>query len=147
MLNMFKELKRYKLPVVFILLSVIGGVMSSLALPALLSSIINEAIPNSDIGLIISMGGIMLIFVLVGGISNIITGFFASRVSMGVGKSLRSQVFKKVQFFSQTEIDNFSTSSLITRTNNDIIQVQNFINMVLRISLMAPFMAVGGIKP
>ena len=61
MLNMFKELKRYKLPVLFILLSVIGGVMSSLALPALLSSIINESIPNSDIGLIISIGGIMLI--------------------------------------------------------------------------------------
>lgn len=145
MTKMLKELGRFKVAIFFVIITVIGNVVASLALPAYLSTIINQSIPNKDIVQIFSIGGTMLIFVLIGAICNIATGFFSARISMGVGKNIRSKVFKKIQYFSQTEFDSFSTSSLITRTNNDIIQVQNFINMSLRISLMAPFMAVGGI--
>lgn len=145
MLRVFKELGRFKFGVVMIVVTVIGNVIASLALPAYLSTIINTSIPNKDIAQIISIGGTMLNFVLLGAICSIATGYFASKVSMGIGKNMRSNVFKKIQYFSQTEFDYFSTSSLITRTNNDIIQVQNFVNMMLRISLMAPFMFVGGI--
>lgn len=145
MLRVFKELGRFKIGIILIVITVIGNVVASLALPAYLSTIINTSIPNKDIGQIVSIGGTMLNFVLLGAVCSIATGYFASKISMGIGKNMRSNVFKKIQYFSQTEFDRFSTSSLITRTNNDIIQVQNFVNMMLRISLMAPFMFVGGI--
>lgn len=145
MTKVFKELGHFKIGIVFIIITVIGNVIASLALPNYLSTIINDSIPNKDVLGIISIGGTMLIFVLIGTICNIATGYFSSKVSMGLGKNMRSEVFRKIQYFSQAEFDRFSTSSLITRTNNDIIQIQNFINMMLRVSLMAPFMFVGGI--
>lgn len=142
---MFKSLLQFKWMIFFILLTVIGSVIANLALPMYLSDVINIAIPNKDVATIVSIGGTMLLFVLLGILSNIATGFFSSLVSVGIGKNLRSSVFKKVQYFSQTEFDKFTTSSLITRTNNDVIQVQTFINMLLRVCLMAPVMCVGGI--
>jgi ATP-binding cassette, subfamily B, multidrug efflux pump len=145
MSKVFKELGHFKIGIFFIVVTVIGNVAASLALPAYLSTIINQSIPNKDIAQIISIGGTMLNFVLLGAICNVATGYFSSKVSMGLGKNMRSKIFKKIQYFSQSEFDHFSTSSLITRTNNDIIQVQNFVNMMLRVSLMSPFMFVGGI--
>ena len=145
MKEMFRETGRYKLSLFFILLTVVGNVAASLALPAYLSEIINNLIPGKLVPEIIMTGGTMLIFVLIGAVCSVLTGYFSSRVSIGVGRNIRSGVFKKIQYFSQTEFDTLSTSSLITRTNNDVIQVQTFINMVLRISLMAPFMCIGGV--
>jgi len=145
MKKMFKELLHFKWAVFFILLTVIGSVVANLALPMYLSNVINTAIPARDMGGIVSIGGTMLLFVLLGIVCSVITGLLASVVSVGLGKNVRSQVFRKVQYFSQTEFDNFSTSSLITRTNNDVIQVQTFINMLLRVCLMAPIMCIGGI--
>ncbi|WP_352400749.1 ABC transporter ATP-binding protein [Anaerotignum sp.] len=142
---MFKELLRFKWAVLLIFLTVIGSVVANLALPMYLSNIINTSIPNGDIGEIVAIGGTMLLFVVLGIICSIGTGFFASIASVGLGKNLRGKVFKKVQYFSQAEFDTFSTSSLITRTNNDVVQVQTFMNMLLRISLMAPIMCIGGI--
>lgn len=143
--KIIKELMSFKTAIAIIFITVIGNVFANLALPAYLSNIINIAIPQEDILQMISIGGIMLVFVVVSLLCNLATGFFASRVSMKLGKRLRSQVFQQIQFFSQHEFDLFSTSSLITRTQNDVIQIQNFVNMVLRISLMAPIMCVGGI--
>lgn len=145
MKQMLKELLKFKWSLTGIVLSVIGTVAANLALPAYLSTIINESIPAGDIPGIFEIGGVMLNFVLLGTISSIATGFFSSRVSVGVGRNVRGDVFRKIQYFSQKEFDEFSTSSLITRTNNDVVQVQTFINMILRISLMAPFMCIGGI--
>lgn len=145
MKKMFSFLNGYKVMIFLLVISVIGSVITNLALPAYLSAIINRFIPNGDVAGIIQIGGSMLIFVIIGAISSIATGYFASVISTGHGRLVRSQVFKKIQYFSQTEFDQFSTSSLITRTNNDITQVQTFINMFLRVCLMAPFMCIGGI--
>ena len=145
MKKMFQELLRFKWAILLILITIVGSVVANLALPMYLSDVINTAIPSGDMIGIVSIGGTMLLFVLLGIICSVATGFLSSIVSVGVGKNLRSKVFRKVQYFSQTEFDNFSTSSLITRTNNDVIQVQNFMNMLLRVCLMAPIMCVGGI--
>lgn len=145
MKKVFKELGKFKAAVFFIALTVIGGVLCNLGLPAYLSNIINKGIPNGDAAFIIRTGGAMLILTILGAFCNIATGFFSARVSMGIGRRMRSEVFTKVQYFSRAEFDRFSTSSLITRTNNDITQVQNFMNMFLRIVLMAPVMCVGGV--
>ena len=145
MKKMFQELLRFKWAILLILITIVGSVVANLALPMYLSDVINTAIPSGDMIGIVSIGGTMLLFVLLGIICSVATGFLSSIVSVGVGKNLRSKVFRKVQYFSQAEFDNFSTSSLITRTNNDVIQVQNFMNMLLRVCLMAPIMCVGGI--
>lgn len=145
MKNMFKELLRFKWAILLLFISVIGTVAANLALPMYLSDVINQAIPNRDFGEIVGISGTMLLFVLLGLISSIATGLFASVASVGLGKNVRSRVFGKVQYFSQSEFDQFSTSSLITRTNNDVVQVQTFMNMFLRVCLMAPIMCIGGI--
>ncbi|MDO5095703.1 MAG: ABC transporter ATP-binding protein [Peptostreptococcaceae bacterium] len=145
MKNILRGLTFYKKKIVLVFLMVIGSAMSSLALPMYMSRVINVAIVNEDMGMVLRIGVQMLFFVILGLSCSIAMGYFAAHVSVGFSKSLRSRVFKKVQEFSQPEFDAISTSSLITRTNNDVMQIQTFVNIVLRISLMAPIMAVGGI--
>ena len=87
----------------------------------------------------------MLGIALLGVLAAVLVGFFASRISSGVAKQMRSDVFRKVESFSNTEFDEFSTASLITRTTNDVTQVQMLISMGLRLMCYAPIMGVGGI--
>lgn len=87
----------------------------------------------------------MLGIALLGVLAAMLVGFFASRISSGVAKQMRSDVFRKVESFSNTEFDKFSTASLITRTTNDVTQVQMLISMGLRLMCYAPIMGVGGI--
>ena len=94
----------------------------------------------------IVMKGLELLGIaLLGVLAAVLVGFFASRVSSGVAKQMRSDVFRKVESFSNTEFDKFSTASLITRTTNDVTQVQMLISMGLRLMCYAPIMGVGGI--
>lgn len=94
---------------------------------------------------IVIMGLEMLGIALLGVLAAMLVGFFASRISSGVAKQMRSDVFRKVESFSNTEFDKFSTASLITRTTNDVTQVQMLISMGLRLMCYAPIMGVGGI--
>lgn len=94
---------------------------------------------------IVMKGLEMLGIALLGVLAAVLVGFFASRISSGVAKQMRSDVFRKVESFSNTEFDEFSTASLITRTTNDVTQVQMLISMGLRLMCYAPIMGVGGI--
>ena len=107
-----------------------------------------EAGLNGDdmqISYLISAGLKMLGIALLMGIVTVLVGLLASRVGAGVGRDLREKVFGKVIRFSNAEIDKFSTASLITRSTNDIQQVQMVSTMLLRMVLFAPIMGVGGI--
>lgn len=140
----FKEFKNYKKELLFILLTVIGSTMATLGLPSLLIRLIDIAIPQKDVAMVLRIGGFMIALVVFGLWCGIVTSRLSATVSMGIGRNLRSKVFRKVQYFSQTEIDKFSASSLITRTNNDITQVQTFLNQCLRIAIAAPIMCICG---
>lgn len=94
---------------------------------------------------IVMKGLEMLGIALLGVLAAVLVGFFASRISSGVAKQMRSDVFRKVESFSNTEFDKFSTASLITRTTNDVTQVQMLISMGLRLMCYAPIMGAGGI--
>ncbi len=141
----FRELKRFKKELFIILLTVIGTTVCTLGLPSLMTALIDDAIPNSNIPKVIFIFGIMLLMVVLAIFCGVVTSAQSAKVSMGVGKNLRSKMFRKVQGFSQTEIDKFSTSSLITRTNNDINQIQVFLNQCLRIAMQAPIMCILGV--
>lgn len=145
MKEMLKEFLSFKRYIALIFMATVGSVLSTLALPMYLSRIINTAIPNRDMHSVFSVSALMLVFVLAGILCSVLIGYLSAKVSVGIGRNLRNRVFKKVQEFSAMEFDKISTSSLITRTTNDVTQVQTFLNILLRISVMAPFMAVGGI--
>ncbi len=98
-----------------------------------------------DIPFIYRTGGIMLLVALIGGIATIFTSLLAAKVSSGMGKNIRDRLFEKVMNFSLSEIDEFGTASLITRTTNDVLQVQTITVFMLRMFLGAPILAIGGV--
>ncbi|QIV77862.1 ABC transporter ATP-binding protein [Fervidobacterium pennivorans] len=117
----------------------------SLYLPDLMSKIVDKGITRGDVDYIWSIGGKMLLVSLISVIAAVIASYTSSIVSMGLGRDLRNSVFEKVSSFSLEEMNKFSTSSLITRTTNDVVQIQQATVMILRMVVMAPVMAVGGI--
>jgi ATP-binding cassette subfamily B multidrug efflux pump len=94
---------------------------------------------------ILRTGGAMLLISLLGGACTIIVSYLASRTAAGTARDIRKEVFKKVENFSSTEFDKFSTASLITRSTNDVTQVQMVIFMIMRMVFYAPIIGVGGI--
>lgn len=94
---------------------------------------------------ILHTGLIMLLISLLGAVCTVVVGFFASRTAAGLAKNLRKNIFTKVESFSNTEFDKFSTASLITRTTNDITQIQMLVVMAIRMLIYAPIIGVGGI--
>lgn len=102
-------------------------------------------IEDIQIAYMMRKGGMMLVFAIVVMASTILVGYLASKVAAGVGRDLRNKVFTKVVSFSNTEMDKFSTASLITRSTNDIQQVQMVTVMILRMVLYAPILGIGGV--
>lgn len=94
---------------------------------------------------IFKMGIYMLLISLLSAVAIVVVGFFSSKTAAGFARDIRSEVFKKVQRFSNTEMDKFSTASLITRTTNDITQIQMFIVIMIRMVFYAPIIGVGGV--
>jgi len=94
---------------------------------------------------IVKIGGWMLILTLLAAVASLATGFFSARIAAGLGRNLRRQIFTRVESFSNTEFDKFSTASLITRSTNDITQVQMLLVMLFRIAFYAPILGIGGI--
>ena len=102
-------------------------------------------VPKSQQGYILKIGGIMLLFSLMSGLCTVGNGFCGARVSAGIGKKLRHDIYTKVTSFSSEDVDAFSTATLITRSTNDVQQVQMVAMMGIRMVFMAPLYAVGGI--
>lgn len=118
------------------------------SVPVYIKSVYQELGVNTDkiqIQYILHTGLKMLGLALLGMVASITVGFLAARVAASTGRDLRSRVFTKVIGFSNTEFDKFSTASLITRSTNDIQQIQTLTVMLLRIVLYAPVQAIGGI--
>jgi len=118
---------------------------TDLALPAYTSSIVDIGIVQGDMPFILRTGLTMVILALVGMAASILVGYFAARVGASVGRSLRERVFEKVVGFSNNEFDHFSTASLITRSTNDIQQIQMILGMMVRMLIYSPILAVGAI--
>ncbi|MCH4887343.1 ABC transporter ATP-binding protein [Acidaminobacter sp. JC074] len=145
MFKLFKNLKPYLLGVVGVLVLVFIQVMSELYLPTLMGNIVDNGIAKQDINYIWKTGGWMLLITLGGTLAALAASFLSSRIGMGFGRDLRNKVFRKVESYSLHEFDEISTPSLITRTTNDITQVQNVVTTILRMFVRAPIMAIGGI--
>jgi len=140
-----KYFSRYWLLITVTVLLVVVQAVISLYLPDLMSNIVDKGITKGDVDYIWKVGGQMLLYSLMSALAAIVGSYTSSIVSMGIGRDLRGAVFEKVNSFSLEEINKFSTASLITRTTNDVTQIQQATMMVLRMVAMAPVMAIGGI--
>ncbi|EKY3984625.1 ABC transporter ATP-binding protein [Listeria innocua] len=145
MMKLMKRLKPYWLSITAVLVLTFGQVIGQLFLPTLMSNIIDKGVVKGDTDYIWSTGMQMLLISFASVILSVIVVYLASRISMGFGKDLRDKIFTKVEDFSLQEFDKVGTSSLITRTTNDVVQIQNVLYMMMRLMVMAPIMLLGGI--
>ncbi len=149
---MFRLYKKYlKKYLVYVILGPIFKLVEAifeLLVPLVIASMIDNGINGNLEGsearnYILSRGGLLLLFALIGLCSTIVCQFFASRASQGFGTEVRNDLFKHINTLSFKEIDDFSTSSLLTRLNGDILNVQSSVAMLIRLVVRAPFLIIG----
>ena len=145
MKKVLKYLAPYWWQIILVIIFTYANVWGSLQLPTLMSNIVNNGIINNDMDYILSTGLRMLLVAAVAATAAIVTGFLASRIATGFSRQLRLATFQKIESFSLSEINKFSTASLITRSTNDIQQIQMVTFMILRIAVQAPLMAIGAV--
>lgn len=145
MLKLFKFLKPYSFLLALLLILTYGQTVATLALPDYTADIVNKGIIGSNQVYILHTGLKMIIISLLGGLATIGIGYLASIIGTGFAKDLRASVFNKVESFSLNEFNKFSTASLITRSTNDVQQVQQVYVLLFRLALMAPFLGIGAV--
>ena len=138
-------LKPYWKQVVLVMTLVLLQALANLYLPELNADIINNGLAKGDTDYIMRTGGIMLAVTLVLGIVSIVSVYWGSKTAMSFGRDVRHSVFRRVQDLSLAELNRFGAPSLITRTTNDVQQVQMLVVMGLNIMVLAPFMGIGGV--
>ena len=121
-------------------------VMANLWLPDKMSEIVNNGIIKQDMPAIWHNGLAMILVTAAGGLCSIVIGFLAARMATGMAQKLRTELFERVESFALADFNKFSTASLITRSTNDIQQIQMTSILLLRLALMAPIMAIGGLQ-
>ena len=141
----WKYVKPYLPAFIFGPLLMIVEVIGEVVLPKLMANIINVGVSDGSIGYIIGTGVMMLIVALLMMAGGVGGAYFGAKAAVSFSADLRKDAFDKVQTFSFANLDQFSTGSLVTRLTNDITQVQNLINMALRMMLRAPGMLIGAL--
>lgn len=144
MLKIYRNLKPYSFYLIGILVLQFLQVMANLYLPTLMSNITNNGIMMSDVPYILRTGGIMLLIAAGGVICAVFASFLGSKTSIGLGRILRNKIFRHVEGFSLHEFDKFGASTLITRTTNDIVQIQTVTILIFNMMVAAPITLVGG---
>ena len=145
MFKILKYLKPYTIQIIALIVLVFGTVAATLQLPDYMAKIINDGIILQNNSLIFHNGFLMLLISLGGAACTIGVGYLASKIATGFSRDIRNKVFSRVESFSLTEFNKFSTASLITRSTNDIQQIQMVMAMLLRMVLQAPIMGIWAI--
>ncbi len=138
-------LKPYTSSISLIVLLQLVSTLATLYLPTLNADIIDDGVIKGDTGYIVSTGGVMLAVTLIQIVCSIGAVYFGARTSMALGRDVRSAVFGQVQSFSSRELGQFGAPSLITRTTNDVQQVQMLTLMTFTLMVSAPIMCIGGV--
>lgn len=144
MIKLLKYLKPYSMSVIAALGLIFLQVIAELLLPTLMANVVDVGVVNGDTSYIFKIGGLMIIIAILGTICAVVASFLSSKTSMAFGRDVRDQLFRRAEDFSLNEFDKIGTSSLITRTTNDITQLQQVVMMSLRMMARAPMMAIGG---
>lgn len=145
MIKLSRFLKPFAASIAAVCVLMFLQTMAQLYLPNLMSDIVDKGITQGDTDYIWRTGGWMLLIAAGGALCTVIANFLSSKSSMGFGKSVRNAVFTRVESYSLQEFDQIGTASLITRTTNDITQIQNVVMMIQRMLISAPMMCIGGV--
>ncbi|MBQ4087765.1 MAG: ABC transporter ATP-binding protein [Clostridia bacterium] len=140
-----KYIKPYKWYFILGPLCMIVEVVGEVNMPAFLANIINEGVAERNVGYIVFSCACMIVMALLMMAGGVGGAYFGAKAAVNFASDLRRDVYAKVQDFSFANIDKFSTGSLITRLTNDITQIQNFVNMMLRMFLRSPGMLIGAL--
>lgn len=119
--------------------------LCELLLPTVMSQIIDVGVANKQLDVVLRLGGLMLLITAAGAVAASTRNILASRVSQKFGTELRSDLFKKIQSLNLASIDKFERASLVTRLTNDVTQIQNFVNGLMRIFAKAPLLCLGSL--
>lgn len=138
-------MRPYLWPALFSVIFVFLQSLANLYLPTLMADIVDTGIVKGDLPYIYKMGAYMLLVTLAAGVLTVLANYLASKVAAGFGRDVRNKMFSHVETFSLKEFDQVGTSSLITRTTNDIAQIEQVYMMILKMMTMAPLMCIGGI--
>ncbi len=144
MIKLLGFIKRHTFTLVLAVVLIFVQVMANLTLPRLMSNIINNGVMVNNIAYIWKTGVYMLIITFISGISVVAASFLLARISAGFGVDLRKAIFTKLSYASIEQMGSFGTSTLVTRSTNDITQLQQFV-VISRMLVMAPLMGIGGI--
>jgi ATP-binding cassette subfamily B multidrug efflux pump len=145
MIKLFRYLRPFALSVIIVLILVFLQSLVELYLPTLMADIVNRGIVQGDTDYILRIGGFMVLIAAGGAVCSILAGYISAKIATGYSKNLRSSVFSRVQSYSLREFNELGTASLITRTTNDITQVQQLLIFLMRMTISAPMMFIGGI--
>jgi ATP-binding cassette subfamily B protein len=144
-IRLYRFLKPFSIALGASVVLIVLQTLSQLYLPTLTADIVDNGIARKNVGYIVSTGEVMLVITIGGMIASIAAAFLSSRVAAGFGRDVRAKLFARVETFSLHEFDRFGTATLITRTTNDVTQVQMVTLIILRMMVAAPIMAIGGI--
>ena len=146
MKEFLKFIGEYKKYTILTPLCMVGEVAMEIMIPFIMSKIVdNGIINNAGLNYILKTGFLMIIVSFISLIFGTLGGFFSSKSAMGFAKNIRKELFEKIQDFSFSNVDKFSTASLITRITTDVVNVQNAFMMILRATTRAPLMFIGSI--
>ncbi len=135
---------KYKVYSLLSPLTMAGEVVMETAIPFLMAKIIDVGIANRDLSYVLKIGGLMVIMAVVSLACGGFGGRFAAVAALGFSRNVRRNLFKKVQDFSFSNVDKFSSSSLVTRLTTDVTNIQNTYQMIIRMCIRAPFMLIAG---
>lgn len=139
LLSFIGEYKKYA---ILSPITIIGEVAMEVAIPTIMALIIDKGIKNNDISYVVKMGLIMVLMAAVSLIFGSLAGRYSAVASMGFAKNLRGGLFRKVQSYSFSNVDKFSTASLITRLTTDVTNIQNAFMMFIRMAFRSPIMLI-----
>lgn len=136
--RILKEVKQYTFASIITPVSMILEVVMELSIPYLMASIIDKGVNAGDMTHILKVGGLMIVAALIGLFAGLMGGRFGAMAGTGLARNLRESMYNRIQTFSFSNIDKFSTSGLVTRLTTDVTNIQNAYQMMLRIAVRAP---------
>ena len=140
--TIFSHIGNYKKQAILAPVTIIGEVAMEVTIPLVMAHIIDDGIRQGKVSYVAAMGGVMVLMALFSLIFGALSGRFAAVAAMGFAKNLRSALFRKVQDFSFSNVDKFSTASLTTRLTTDVTNIQNAFMMFIRMAFRSPMMFI-----
>ena len=144
-MHIYKGLNKYKLRIVVVILLTFGNALGELFLPKLMSLVIDKGVAYGDTDYVLKIGGVMIIVVIFTVMCRASAAYYSSKTTMAFSRDLRYQLFKKINYLSFDDVEHFSISSPITRTTDDVNQVEQMVLMGLRPLVRGPLMFIGGL--